>query len=108
MDKILISVLDPDLEIRRGPGHRDPEIREGPKIFSPSGPQFGLKIRGGGGEPPGPPLDPPLIFSCKGIQIPEKGKFLLGSGVLEIFACGIRNPRNICLWNLGVRNPTND
>ena len=52
MDKILISVLDPDLEIRRGPGHRDPEIREGPKIFSPSGPQFGLKIRGG--EPPGP------------------------------------------------------
>ena len=54
MDKILISVPDPDLEIRRGPGHRDPEIREGPKIFSPSGPQFGLKIRGRGGEPPGP------------------------------------------------------
>ena len=30
------------------------------KIFSPCGPHFGLKIRGGGG-PPAPPLDPPLV-----------------------------------------------
>ena len=50
----LITVADPDLLIKRGGGwcgHPDPEIR----------PQFGLKIRGGGGGPPGAPsLDPPL------------------------------------------------
>ena len=36
------SVPDPDLEIRGGGGGR------------PLGPQFGLKIRGGPGAPPGP------------------------------------------------------
>ena len=60
-------MANPDLQIRGGPGHLDPEIEEGGKgarkIFVwPFGPQFGLKMeRGGGGEgPPGaPPLDPP-------------------------------------------------
>ena len=55
-------------QIRRGEGgHPDPEIKGVgggepglPKnCFRPFGPQFGLKIRGGGG-PPAPPLDPPL------------------------------------------------
>ena len=33
------------------------------------------------------------LAPCKGIRIPESGKFLhLESGILEIFACGIRNP----------------
>ena len=46
-------MLDPDLEIRGGPGLQK-------KIF---GPQFGLKIRDGGTGPPrAPPLDPPLIY----------------------------------------------
>ena len=56
-----------DLQIRRGPGHRDPEIEEvgegARKIFVwPFGPQFGLKMErggGGGGPPRAPPQDPP-------------------------------------------------
>ena len=44
-----------------GGGNSDPEIREGPvsqKIFfRPFGPQFGLKIRAGGGA--GPPVPSP-------------------------------------------------
>ena len=58
-------MANPDLQIRGGPGHRDPEIEEvgegARKIFVwPFGPQFGLKMeRGGGGTPGAPPLDPP-------------------------------------------------
>ena len=58
-------VPDSDIEISRGPGHPDPKIRGGgrrglsPKrIKWPFGPQFGPKIRGGGGW--APPLDSPL------------------------------------------------
>ena len=54
-------MANPDLQIRGGPGHLDPEIEEGGKgarkIFVwPFGPQFGLKMeRGGGGKSlPGP------------------------------------------------------
>ena len=33
------------------------------------------------------------VAQCKGIRIPESGKFLhVESGILETFACGIRNP----------------
>ena len=54
------SVPDPDLDIRRGEGgggggNPDPEIRGRSPVskifFRPFGPQFGLKIRGGGGLP---------------------------------------------------------
>ena len=52
-------MADPDLQIReRGPRHPDPEIMGGPvsrkKFFRPFGPQFGLKIRRGGGAVPIP------------------------------------------------------
>ena len=53
------TVADPDLQIRGGPDHPDPEIRgEGglqKDFFRPFGPQFGLKIRGAGplGTSPG-------------------------------------------------------
>ena len=44
------TVADPDLQIKGGGGHPDPEIRGGPGLqknfFRPFGPQFGLKIRG--------------------------------------------------------------
>ena len=58
------AVPDPDLEIRGGGGSSRP-LDKGktgpPKIsFRPFGPQFGPKIRGGG-APPAPPLDPPLV-----------------------------------------------
>ena len=46
-----------------------------------------------------------IFAPCKGIRIPESGKFLhLESGILEIFACGIRNPGP---WNpeYRCRNP---
>ena len=56
------SVPDPDPEIRRGPGHPDPEIRGWGRgggggslqkfFFGPFVPQFGLKM--GGAGPPGP------------------------------------------------------
>ena len=59
-------MADPDLEIRGGGQGRSsrPLQKGGPvskKIFFAFGPQFGLKIRrgGGGGDPP---LDPPLKF----------------------------------------------
>ena len=56
------AVPDPDLEIcgEGGGGHPNSEIRGGPPVsppnfFRPIGPQFGLKIKwGGGGAPPGP------------------------------------------------------
>ena len=48
-------MADPDLQIREGGGHPDPEIREEPGLnkifFLPFGPQFGLKVD---------PLNPPL------------------------------------------------
>ena len=52
-------MADPDLQIRGGGGHPDPEIREGGQfsknVFWPFGPQFSPKIGGGAG-----PLDTPL------------------------------------------------
>ena len=59
-------MADPDLQIKEGGGHLDPEIRgEGARpqknFFPPFGPHFGLKIRGGGRAPQAPPLDPPLL-----------------------------------------------
>ena len=55
-------MANPDLQIRGGPGHRDPEIEEvgegARKIFVwPFGPQFGLKMEWGGrgGTPGAPP-----------------------------------------------------
>ena len=50
-------MADPDLQVREGGGHPDPEITEEPGLnrtfFRPFGPQFGLKVRVGG-WPPGP------------------------------------------------------
>ena len=50
-------MVGPDLQIRgEGHSHSDPVIRGGTrsqkKIFQLFGPQFGLKIRGGGGWAP--------------------------------------------------------
>ena len=53
-----------------GGGHPDAEIREMPGLkktfFRPFGPQFSLKIRGGG-APWVPPLDPPLDINTKDV-----------------------------------------
>ena len=49
-----LPVLDTDLEIKEGEGCLQKNI------FLPFGPQFGLKINGGGWTPWAPPLDPPL------------------------------------------------
>ena len=81
MKEVPFAMANPDLQIREGPGHPDPEImgRGGggggkrgaclqKKFFQPFGPQFGLTIKGGGGPPgPSPPLDLPLHLSIEGI-----------------------------------------
>ena len=61
----MLSVADRDLEIRRGGGRVGDRPRDkGPGLkkllFRPLEPQFGLKIKGGGG---GPLMDPPLVMS---------------------------------------------
>ena len=52
----IITVADPELQIRGGGGHPDPGIGGGgavsKKNFRPFGPQFGLKIKGSP-SPPG-------------------------------------------------------
>ena len=50
------TVVDPDLQIGKGGGgeRRKGRAQSQKKLFRPFGPQFGLKIRGGGGRPPGP------------------------------------------------------
>ena len=58
---------DLDLEIKVAPviqTLRKGVARSPKEFFRPFGPQFGLKIRGGGGvrAPRAPPLDPPLDF----------------------------------------------
>ena len=63
----MISAVDPDLQIKRGPGHPDRDIRGGgggrrfkkKNFLRPFGHQFGLKIRGAQ-APLAPPLDLPL------------------------------------------------
>ena len=53
---LLTAMADPDLQIRGGGGHPDPEITGGVSrriFFLPFGPHFGRKIRGGPG-PLGP------------------------------------------------------
>ena len=60
--RFLITVADPEHQIRGGGGHPDPEISGGggrsPKIFfRPFGRHFGRKIREGGGLPMDPPLN---------------------------------------------------
>ena len=54
------TAVDPDLQIRRGEGGegRKGRTQSQKKLFRPHGPQFGLKIRGGGQAPWAPPLDP--------------------------------------------------
>ena len=51
------AVADPDLQIREGGDHPDPEITEEPglnkKFFRTFGPQFGLKVKGGVADPGG-------------------------------------------------------
>ena len=53
-----LPVLDTDLEIKGGGGEGEGCLQK--NIFLPFGPQFGLKINGGGRTPWAPPLDPPL------------------------------------------------
>ena len=79
-------MADPDLQIRGGRGHPDPEIRRRPglkkkKFFRPFGPPFGLKIRRGAG-PRAPPLGPLLVLSG-----PMQGE------------SEFRNPGKFCFWN---------
>ena len=55
------AVADPDLQVRGGDGHSVPE-KKGMEPFEKKNfrPQFGLKLRRGGGGARAPPLDPPL------------------------------------------------
>ena len=80
----MISAVDIHLQIKRGPGHPDHDIRgEGggggggglkKTFFGPFEPRFGLKIWRA--QPPrAPPLDPPLDLT-----------FLFGHFYLDLFS----------------------
>ena len=67
------TVPDPDLEIRGGRQSSRPLGKGGggdlqKTFFWPFGPQFGLKLRGGGRAPWAPSLDPPRK-KCLKIQL---------------------------------------
>ena len=75
-----MAMANPDLQIREGPGHPDPEImgRGGggggrgvpvsKTIFSALRASVWSNNKGGGGPPgPSPPLDLPLHLSIEGI-----------------------------------------
>ena len=72
----------------------DPEIKAGGgeavsknNFFRVFGPQFGLKIRGGGGPPWAPPRDPPLC------QIPKRvwEAMVIKKGLYEILKITLRS-----------------
>ena len=78
MKEVPFAMANPDLQIREGPGHPDPEImgrgggEEGclspKKIFSALRASVWSNNKGGGGPPgPSPPLDLPLHLSIEGI-----------------------------------------
>ena len=87
-------MVDPDLQITGRPGHPHPEILGGPdskKSFQPFRPQFGLKIREGGGGVGGPRLDPPLESSFSSFPClpmftlpPKKESLIAGYCVLAV------------------------
>ena len=63
----MISAVDPDLQIKRGPGHPDRDIRGGGEGGGGLKKKFSSALRAsvwskntGGPGPPGPPLDLPL------------------------------------------------
>ena len=58
------TVADPDLQIREGPGHPDPEISGGrfqKNFFGPWGLRLVYELTGAG--PPAPLLVPPLNYT---------------------------------------------
>ena len=79
MKEVPFAMANPDLQIREGPGHPDPEImgrggggEEGclspKKIFSALRASVWSNNKGGSGPPgPSPPLDLPLHLSIEGI-----------------------------------------
>ena len=92
----MISAVDSDLQIKRGPAHRDTlpppstvseEGGSKKPFFRPYGPQFGLKIR----EPGPPGLDLPLDLT------PLFQSFLLGFVLSYLFftKCD-KTPTAIC------------
>lgn len=93
MDKILISVLVPDLETLRQGG--------GPVIHTLRwGPQFSRKKGGRGPSPPGP---------LPQIHQRISGKFLLvGSVILKKFCLWDPESQKNLLVEFRVRNPTSD
>ena len=73
MKEVPFAMANPDLQIREGPGHPDPEImgRGGggergaclpKKFFRPFGPQFGLTIKGGRAPRPLPSPGSATVF----------------------------------------------
>ena len=62
-----MSVAGPDHQGGRPSRPRDMGVPVSKNFFCPFGPQFGLRIMGGGEGPLGPPLDP-LVY-VKGLRV---------------------------------------
>ena len=63
-------MADPNLQIKEGPSHPDPEISGGPvstKFFAALRATVWSDNKGGGAGPPGPSLDPPLYMLLVGL-----------------------------------------
>ena len=85
-------MADPDLQIRRGPGHPDPEISGGggggvrgtvSNLFGQIFFQFGLKMRGA-------LLNPPLFTTIVAVNdgiLKGKNKYILRTMCRTIVAC---------------------
>ena len=103
-------MADPELQIRGGPGHPDPEKRGGGRtqknFFTALRASVWSKTKGWGPGPPAPSLDPPQHIGCAGFW--NTGNFCWWnpeSWALE-FVIQLKEIRNPASLTIGIRNST--
>ena len=90
---ILNPVPDPDLKdkVEGGGGHPDLQVRVEPvlqnKIFSPFGPQYGLKIRGARDPAPSPRSATEIFSKSRVSRVGPRGGNVIARGLTCTAAC---------------------